>query len=173
MPSPLVIHLDTSVLLPLVDKKKLVSEEDEVRSLSGFRYRLLRGNQKIKVSIIALGEFLNKAINEKCVDLIWELQDFISQMNGRFSVYMPKFRDIGAYFTEVLQEVLECDDYLKDNPADAMILVTALLDEEASYLYTFDHVLVTSTRIHDYVKNRREEYGFKRLRIRPPPTSSR
>ena len=175
MPSPLVIHLDTSVLLPLVDKEKLVSKEDEVRSLNNFHRSLLRGNQKIKVSIVVLGEFLNKAINskERCEDLIWELQVFISQMKGRFSVYVPKFRDFGAHFAEVLQGALECDDYLRDHPADAIILVTAILDEEASCLYTFDTNLVFSTRIADYVRNKRDEYGFKRLRIRPPPTSRR
>ena len=169
MSPPHVIHLDTSVLLPLVDRKKLVSKKDEVEGLGAFHYRLLRGNQKIKVSIVVLGEFLNKAINEGCIDLIWELQEFVSQMNNRFSVYVPKFRDVGARFAEVLQEVLEYDDYLRDHPADAMILATAILDEEASCLYTFDTTLVTSTGIYDYVKNKRAEYGFKRLRIRPPP----
>ena len=174
MSSPYVIHLDTSVLLPLVDRRKLVSKKDEVRSLNNFRYRLLRGSQKIRVSIVVLGEFLNKAINsEECADLIQELQDFVLQMNGRFSVYVPKFRDFGAHFAEVLQGALECDDYLRDHPADAIILVTAILDEEASCLYTFDTNLVFSTRIADYVRNKRDEYGFKRLRIRPPPTSRR
>jgi len=164
-----VVHLDTSVFLPIIDKKKLIVSRDEVSAFRRFAYRLMRNNQKVKVSIVVLGEILKKAIEANCIELTLELQDFVLKMDDRLELcYIPKFRNACNDFCKVLQKILDTDDYLRDNPSDALILTTAVLDEEADVLYTIDSTLLISSKVHNFVNQTRQEYGFKRLTIKSP-----
>ena len=72
----------------------------------------------------------------------------------------------------MLQRLLEADDYLRDHPADALILTISALDEEADILYTTDTTLLFSKRISETMNEIRKERGFKPLKIRPPPGKS-
>lgn len=164
-----VIHLDTSVFLPIIDRKKLIVSRDEFSALRSFAYRLTRNNQKVKVSIVVLGEILKKAIEGSCIELVEELQDFALKMKNRLELcYIPKFRNSCNDFCKILQEILDVDDYLRDNPSDALILTIAVLDEEADVLYTIDSTLLISSKVHNFVNQTRQEYGFKRLTIKSP-----
>ena len=79
-----IIHLDTLVLIPIIDKKKVVASKDEVQSLSSFGYNLRKKNIKVKVSIVALGEIFSIALRKNVSVLIEELFSFASNLKKPF-----------------------------------------------------------------------------------------
>jgi len=163
------VYLDTSVLLPMLDKKGEIVPKDQASALSKFRYRLTRNNQKVKISIAVLGEVLVKAIERKRLELIDEMAEFTKKMEDRLEVYSPKFRSAYQEFYKVLENLLIADDYLRDHPTDALILTMAALDEETSVFYTMDNKILLSKRIKDAVERIRSEYNYRPLKINSPP----
>ena len=165
-----ILHLDTSVLLPLLDKNGKVVPRDQTIALRRFRYRLPRENKKVKISAVALGEVLKKVIETGYLELIEELKEFALRMGENLELcYFPRFRNSYYNFNNILQQFLDADDYLRDRPADAIILVIATLDREADILYTMDNSILLNRKIKNVVNNVRKVNCFKRLKISSPP----
>jgi len=161
--------LDSSVLLPLLDREARIVPRDQVTALNRFRYRILRRNIKVKISIIVLGEVLQKAVKEDALEILNELSRLLSYMNERLEFCsLRKFRNAYSRFPEVLQSLLNEDDWLRDSPTDALILTQALLDAEVNVLYTSDTKLLLSTRIKDFANRIREREGYNPMRIKAP-----
>jgi len=166
-------HLDTSVLLPMLDKKSHIVSKDETKAFSRFRYNLEHNNNGVKTSLVVLGELFTKVLEEcspdDSQDIAFELLSFSQNLNGRLKCCAEKFRHENQEFYSTLENLLGAEDRLRDNPTDALILSIATLDAESDVFYTTDTLILFNKRIRAVVDKTRSDCGFKPLKISPAP----
>lgn len=157
----------------MLDKKSHIVSEDETKAFSRFRYNLEHNNNGVNTSLIALGELFTKVL-EKCSpddsqDIAFELLSFSQNLNGRLKCCANRFRNENQEFYKTLENLLNAEDYLRDNPTDALILSMAILDKESDVFYTTDTLILLNKRIKAVVDKTRLDYGLKPLKISPAP----
>lgn len=168
-----VYYLDTSVLLPLLDKRALCVPKEQVREIRRFEQSIINYNVKIKIPILVLGETLLKVKERTPAKGALEIFDALLGLQAKIGERMelcslPRLRGAFHDYTHVLQRLIEADDWLRDNPTDVHVLAQAILDEEADILYTTDTTLLLSGKIKEAVSRLREEKGYKHLKISLP-----
>lgn len=157
----------------MLDKKSHIVSRDETKAFSRFRYNLEHNNNGVKTSLVALGELFTQVLEEcspdDSQDIAFELLSFSQNLNGRLKCCTEKFRDENQEFYKTLENLLNAEDYLRDNPTDALILSIAILDKESDVFYTTDTLILFNKRIKAVVDSTRSDCGLKPLKISPAP----
>ena len=162
-----VIHLDTSVLIPMLMREG--HRDDIARAAARLRERARKHKHtKLKIALPVLGELVLFCLREQTTEPLEELMKLKNALGERLELgAVPKFRGTTLDFHEALGRLLEADDYLRDNPTDAIIVALAVMDPEADVLKINDPTIILSRKLREEVDALRQELDFKRLRIGP------
>ena len=93
--SPTTVHLDTSVLIPMLERRSYVKKykKDEFRQAQILRKFLLERNFTVKISIVALGELTAMAVRENRLYLLDNLKRFMKKFGDNLKLcYSPRLR---------------------------------------------------------------------------------
>jgi len=161
------MHLDTSVLIPMLKKKG--RKDDIAKAAIRLRERAKRrGHTKLKITLPVLGELVLFCLREQTTEPLEELMTLKNALGEKLELgAVPKFRNTALDFHEVLSRLLRADDYLRDSPADAIIIALAVMDPEADVLKINDTTIILSGKLREEVNALRDELGFKKLKIKP------
>ncbi len=128
-------------------------------------------NTKLRVSFTALGELFYKTLsmdNQEFMDGYKKLMDYIKSMGDRFEPYSPKLKGIPEKLGEVIQKIIDvAGDQIVNSHVDILILTYAIVDKEASALYTTDSMLLNTIGIKNVINEFRKDNYMRKLSIKP------
>lgn|GEM_PF-3530971 len=166
---PLVVHLDTSVLIFMLERRYNLKDyqKDLFNQAKKLRRNLSRMNCTVKISIVALGELTNIALKNDRIYLIENLRQLGREFGEKLKTcYSPRLcSKCNIEFHNVVARLLQSDKRLIYNPADALILAFAVYDEEATRFYTTDSSILISKGIRNEIEQIRKDYGYPELII--------
>lgn len=124
-----------------------------------------RNEKQFCISMPALGEAIYK-IHDKCgtnaEDALKELNRLIQKdfLRVRFINNPSKTFQIAKQLSSEMD-----DDRDSITPMDALILATAITEQDCIALYTTDTKLILDTRVKDIISESREDLGFQQMRV--------
>jgi len=151
-------HIDTLVIIPMLVRGR--TRNEIVREARRFRRRLTQVNIHVKVSLVALGELLVKSLEEYNGRLVGELIALKNELGDRLELGFFPPREFNVY--SIADRLLNADDRLM--PADALIIASAIADQEADILYMNDKIILSAS-LKEMINSIRSEYGFKKFKL--------
>jgi hypothetical protein len=128
-------------------------------------------NSRIRVSLPAWGEVLLRHLRAKDEDAtqlgMESLKAFVRASGQKFEHYSPKLRGIPENLDDVIGSVKDSCDNMTDSHADTQIVAYAMVDSDASTLYTTDLHLLRCTKVGAVIREFRRNNLLRSLRIRP------
>ncbi|MEM3656531.1 MAG: hypothetical protein QXP58_08480 [Thermoprotei archaeon] len=169
-----VKHLDTNIIMAAFFPSPSDINNDMHTNCLDFLNHIKSSepNTKLRVSFTALGELLYKNLKrntQEFKDGYEKLKEYIESIgNKRFEVYSPKLKGIPEKLGEVIEKIkATAGDQIVNSHADVLILTYAIVDGEASALYTTDGMLLSSIPIKNVVEEFRRNNCMRKLSIKP------
>lgn len=124
-----------------------------------------KSEKQFCIPMPALGEAVYK-VHEKCRndadDVLGELNRLIQKdfLTVRFINNPSKTFQIARQLSSEMN-----DDRDSISPMDALILATAITEQDCVALYTTDTKLILDTRVKDIISDSRDDLGFQPMRV--------
>lgn len=177
-------HLDTNIVIPLIDSegKIFLVDKDTVNSMRKIIEKAKRNsNIKLIISNPVLGEIFTNILKKSFkLNILKNKPDFEVAFMSIISVFNKIHRDlqnrliIGYFHKDTLYSdfceiLVRINGYLE--PMDRLILYQCALDDQATKFYTNDkNILYNGRMLEKNINDFRREYlnNNVRLRISPP-----
>ncbi|MDG7046990.1 MAG: hypothetical protein JRN53_05330 [Nitrososphaerota archaeon] len=123
------------------------------------------------MSLVAYGEVFNKMQTSKDQRTIHNGYDkfieYKKNMGKRFEIYSPKLEGSSEDIDKAIHILKERDVEIRKSNADALIVAYAMIDNDASSIYTMDNHLLNGVEIDTAVNMFRKKRSMRSLAIRP------
>jgi len=173
LPNFIAKHIDSCVFISAF----MPDEEDHQAGLDvvarSFLIQIVdhEPNSRLRMSLPAWGEVLLRHLKSKADDPtqagMQTLKEFFRTSGQKLEPFSPKLRGTPENLNNVLGSVKDCCEEMKNSHADTQIVAYAMVDPDASNLYTTDNHLLTCTRLRNVIRDFREDQNLRRLRIGP------
>lgn len=169
-------HLDTSVIMIFVGEGYIprlhgYDRGDVLEGVERALSRLRNSHVTARISMYALGEaaavIWRKELDpRKALESLGKALKKVSELVGDMDVYVPpKEGGDGRGFHAMIADLLRRDERL--GVRDAEVLVSAVLDPDAEFLYLLGESgksgLISSSVVREFVQRHRSELGMKKL----------
>ena len=145
-----------------------VNKKDSLRKAYGIKGKPIESlfrSQKFALPMPAMGEMLYK-IREKqpndyrdSIDVLFKLVD-----SGFIEVrFISNASEVYNLAKKIVEEKGDSRDQI--SPMDALILATAVADQNCETFYTADAKLITASQTHGLVEKFREELGYEPMDV--------
>ena len=156
--------IDTCGVMLFINQKDMLRRDYNLGTKPA--ERCVGSNEKqFCVPMPALGEAVYK-VHEKFGD---DADDILKELNRLMKKDFLRIRFINnpsKTFQIARQLSSEMDDDRDSiSPMDALILATAITEQDCIAFYTTDTKLISDTRVHDIISESRDDLGFQGMRI--------
>lgn len=168
-----VKHLDSNIIIGAFFPDKKDIERDNDRLCSRFLNWICDHelNTKLRMSLVAYGEVLYKMQDSKDQRRIHSGYDrfikYTERMGERFEIYSPKLEGSSEDIDKAIHILKKRDMEIRKYNADALIVAHAMVDKDASSIYTMDGHLLSGVEIETAVRIFRKNRSMRSLAIRP------
>lgn len=145
-----------------------VNKNDSLRKVYDISKKpadVLFGKHKFALPMPAMGELICKT-REKQPDHYRDSLDEMCRLidneflNARF---LSNATDVYGMAKDLVREPRDSRDRI--SPMDALILATAVTDQDCESFYTTDSKLIYDARVHEIINEYRDSLGFKKMHV--------
>ncbi len=126
---------------------------------------VLFGKHKFALPMPAMGELICKTRDKHPDDYKDSLDEMCRLIDRGFLDvrFISNATDVYGMAKDLVREPQDSRDRI--SPMDALILATAVTDQDCESFYTTDSKLIYDARVHEITNDYRDSLGFKKMRV--------